>query len=211
MNIGTQKSLTLDSSLPAESLCLNRNEESVAPFRLQPVDACDERRESTTPLEELFEEEEPCDPVFASSPLPQSFLFDVAATSAPACATPVSASAVIDALFESMASQMVIMTSSHEQKTTIVLDADHFGSSPLAGAEITITEFSTAPKIFNVEIIGNPSAVALIQKSQEALLQRIAKGNFSFSIHRLEALSTRRAPASEGRSERKEKDEEQRS
>ena len=184
MNVGTQKSLNLDSSLPSDALCLNRDEESVALFTMRPVDPCDEHREDATPLEELFEGEELYDPISANAPLPQPFLSGLPTPPVSACAAPVPASAAVDALFESMASQMVIMTSSQEQKTTIVLDGERFGASALAGAEITITEFSTAPKIFNVEIIGAPSAVVLIQKSQEALLQRIAKGNFSFSIHR---------------------------
>jgi hypothetical protein len=211
MTIRTPSSLNLDASLPSESPCFNRDEKSVALFSLQPLDASDERREDARPLEELFEGEDLRDPVSANSPPPQPLLFGIATPSVSESAAPISASVAVDALFESMASQMVIMTSSHEQKTTIVLDADRFGLSPLAGAEITITEFSTAPKIFNVEIIGNPSAVVLIQKSQEALLQRIAKGNFSFSIHRFEAVSAPRPPAFEERRERKEKDEEQRS
>jgi hypothetical protein len=95
-------------------------------------------------------------------------------------------SPLLEALFEKMASSMVIMTSSHEQQTSLVLDAPRFSSSCLFGTRITITEFSTAPKAFNVEILSNPEALALIQESSLQLLATFDKGNFPFTINRFD-------------------------
>lgn len=92
----------------------------------------------------------------------------------------------VEAAFEKMASCMLVMTSSHETKTTVYLDHPRFASSALFRTQITIREFSTAPKIFNVEIISNPLAVATIDASKNDLLAAFQNGKFNFSIHRFE-------------------------
>lgn len=92
----------------------------------------------------------------------------------------------IEAAFEKMASCMLVMTSSNETQTTVYLDHPRFASSALFGTQITIREFSSAPKIFNVEIISNPLAVATIDASKNDLLAAFQNGKFNFSIHRFE-------------------------
>lgn len=92
-------------------------------------------------------------------------------------------SPAIEAAFEKMASCMIVMTSTHETETTIFLDN---ANSSLHGTTITIREFSTAPKIFNVEIVSHAQAVALIDSSKNDLLSAFQKGNFNFSIHRFD-------------------------
>lgn len=84
----------------------------------------------------------------------------------------------IEALFEKMASAMIVMCSPGETETTIILDN---------GTRITIHEFSTAPKAFNVEIAAHhPHALAVIDAHKQELLSAFHEGNFNFSIHRFE-------------------------
>ena len=87
----------------------------------------------------------------------------------------------IEALFEKMVSGMIVMCSPSEAgvtETTIVLEN---------GTRITIHEFSTAPKAFNVEIASHhPHALAMIDAHKQELLSAVHEGNFNFSIHRFE-------------------------
>jgi hypothetical protein len=92
----------------------------------------------------------------------------------------------IGAIFEKMASCMLVMSSSGEVETTLFLDTPHFASSPFFGTKITIREFSTAPKAFNVEIASSSQAIIAIDSSRNDLLSAFQNGNFNFSIHRLD-------------------------
>lgn len=106
-----------------------------------------------------------------------------------ACAATASSqqlSAEIQALFEKMAGTMILLSSSLETETSVFLDAPQFASSPFYGSRITIKEFSTAPKAFNIEIASNPAAVSLLQTHQAALLTSFQQGNFNFSIGRID-------------------------
>ncbi len=84
----------------------------------------------------------------------------------------------IEVLFEKMASAMIVMCSPGETETTIYLDN---------GTRVTIREFSTAPKAFNVEIASHHThALATIDAHKQELLSAFHEGNFNFSIHRFE-------------------------
>ncbi|MBS0605029.1 MAG: hypothetical protein JSS60_08375 [Verrucomicrobia bacterium] len=92
----------------------------------------------------------------------------------------------VEAAFEKMASCMIVMSSSHEVETTLFLDNPRFSSSSLFGTKITIREFSTAPKAFNIEIVSNPHAVAMIDASKNDLLSAFQNGSFNFTVHRFD-------------------------
>jgi hypothetical protein len=94
--------------------------------------------------------------------------------------------AEIEAIFEKMASCMLVMSSSGEAETTLFLDNPHFASSIFFGTKITIREFSTAPKAFNVEIASSSQAIIAIEASKSGLLSAFQNGNFNFSIHRFD-------------------------
>jgi hypothetical protein len=86
-------------------------------------------------------------------------------------------------LFEKMASSMLILYSTGDQETTLFVDNR---DSIFCGTRITIKEFSTAPKIFNVHITSNPSSLHLINAHKAALLSSFEQSKFPFSVHRLE-------------------------
>ncbi len=92
----------------------------------------------------------------------------------------------MEAIFEKMAACMIVMNSSDERETTLFLEGSRFENSSLLGTQITIREFSSAPKAFNVEILSNPQALAMIDAAKSDLLAAFQNGNFLFTIHRLD-------------------------
>ncbi len=92
----------------------------------------------------------------------------------------------IDSIFEKMASAMIVMCSSNETETTLFLDNPHFASSVFFGSKIIIREFSTAPKTFNIEIASTMAGIACLEAGRQDLFAAFQKGNFNFSIHRLD-------------------------
>lgn len=95
-------------------------------------------------------------------------------------------SAEIATLFEKMAGTMLILASSRETETTFFLDSPQFHHSVFYGTRITIKEFSTAPKAFNIAIGTSALALAHLEANKSALLEAFEKGNFNFSIGRLD-------------------------
>lgn len=89
-------------------------------------------------------------------------------------------------LFEQMTATMIILSFSHETETTFFLDSPKFATSALFGTRITIKEFSTAPKAFNIEIASNPQALQIFEVQKSALLAAFAQEHFTFSVNRLD-------------------------
>lgn len=89
-------------------------------------------------------------------------------------------------LLDQMGLVMIVMTHSEIAETTITLDSAHFSESPFYNAKIVIKEFSTAPRIFNVEIIATPQAIALLQTKSIDFLAHFQKGDYPFSVNRLD-------------------------
>jgi len=104
----------------------------------------------------------------------------------PAASQPVQLPAEVEALFEKMAGTMLVLSSSNETETTVFLDSPQFNNSPFYGTRITIKEFSTAPKAFNIEIASSALALNAIDVHKPALLSAFAKGDFNFSIGRFD-------------------------
>lgn len=86
-------------------------------------------------------------------------------------------------LFEKMAASMLVLYASGDTETTLFVESR---DSIFCGTRITIKEFSTAPKVFNVHIASNPSSLHLINAHKAALLSSFEQGKFPFSVHRLE-------------------------
>lgn len=89
-------------------------------------------------------------------------------------------------LFDRICTEMLVMTSEASQKTTIALNGESFASSPFYGAEITIEEFSTAPKIFNVTITTPSQSASLLQAHLLHFSEILQARKFSFSINRID-------------------------
>jgi len=88
--------------------------------------------------------------------------------------------------FQDLVSEMVFLNSSGKSQTMITLSSPHLQSSPLYGMQILITEYSSAPKLFNVELYANATAMALVAPSLKEFTNTFDKSKFPFDIHRFE-------------------------
>lgn len=94
------------------------------------------------------------------------------------------ASAQVSQVFEKLIRKLIAVNESGVQKTSFFIGGE--ASSLFRGAKITITEFSTAPKVFNVYFEANEQALSLFRDHAGNLLTHLNEGPFGFSIHRLE-------------------------
>ncbi|HSX03285.1 MAG TPA: hypothetical protein VLG76_01000, partial [Rhabdochlamydiaceae bacterium] len=89
-------------------------------------------------------------------------------------------------LFKEMVSCITHCMDTGIQQTTFALDSPEFSKSLFFGAKITITEYSTAPKIYNIELAASPEALEVFQASASELMAAFQKGKFDFEINRIE-------------------------
>jgi hypothetical protein len=128
----------------------------------------------------------PAQTVISAAPIPSSLMLGAVSESlSSGSIQPLTLPAEIEALFEKMAGTLILACSSLETETSLILDSPQFSSSPFYGTQISIKEFSTAPKAFNIEILSSATALALLAPHQADLLAFFEKGNFNFSIGRL--------------------------
>lgn len=73
------------------------------------------------------------------------------------------------------------------QETTLFLEGDSFASSIFQGAKITLTEYSTAPKIFNIHFFANNNALQVFEAHAAELAGALQNGNFGFQVHRIDS------------------------
>jgi len=96
------------------------------------------------------------------------------------------ASSQVGALFDKLVKELIVVHTDGVQETTFFLDSDAFKNSAFHGAKITITEYSTAPKVFNVEFSAQEAAIALFQSHAAELMISLQKQDLGFTVHRLE-------------------------
>ncbi len=92
----------------------------------------------------------------------------------------------VQQLFDRMVGVMTVMNMSGMTETVITLNTPQFASSVFFGTQIIIQEFSTAPQAFNIELKGDPQAVALFQGNANDLMAAFQAGNYNFRINRFE-------------------------
>ena len=100
----------------------------------------------------------------------------------------------IVSLMEKVGSEMILMTSEGSTKTTLILDSEAFDSSIFKEAKVTIEEFSSAPKIYNVKISAGPQAIELVRVHVEEFLKLFQDKKFGFSINRIDTELTSSRP-----------------
>ena len=89
-------------------------------------------------------------------------------------------------LFERMVGAMVIMNTSGIKETVIHLNMPQMANSVFYGSEIIIREYSSAPKEFNIQLMGTAQATEQFQSKINALYNAFHTGNFDFKVHRIE-------------------------
>ncbi len=89
-------------------------------------------------------------------------------------------------LLDLMVGSMTLIDTNGISETTLTLDSPQFASSLFYGATITIQEYSTAPKAFNIHLKASPEAVSLMQIHTADLMAAFQQENSSFKLNRLE-------------------------
>lgn len=97
-----------------------------------------------------------------------------------------SPSAQVMQLFETLVDKMQMLKSEGIQETTFFLNDSAFSSSLFKGASITITEYSTAPKVFNISFQATTEALHLFEAHAASLMSTLQNGQFGFGVHRIE-------------------------
>jgi len=87
--------------------------------------------------------------------------------------------------FDRMVGVMTVMNLSGITETVVNLDNPRFAHSVFYGSQIVITEFSTAPKEFNIELLGNQQATALFAANAEELVAAFQGEEYNFKVHRV--------------------------
>lgn len=90
-------------------------------------------------------------------------------------------------LFHELVEALIHIDHDGVKETTLFLEGDPFSSSIFEGTKIMITEYSTAPKIFNIHFMANhQNAVTILQSKISELTSAFQQGNFQFSVHRID-------------------------
>lgn len=89
-------------------------------------------------------------------------------------------------LYHKLADKLLHIHRQGIAETTLFLDSDAFASSVFEGAKITITEYSTAPKVFNIEFSADSRALAVFEAHAGELISAFQNGNFGFEINRID-------------------------
>lgn len=90
-------------------------------------------------------------------------------------------------LYGKLVGQLTHMHKQGIKETTITL-GDDFKGSIFKGAKVTITEYSTAPKIFNIQFTASLDAVNTFQAHAANLTNAMNNGQFGFKLHRVEGI-----------------------
>ena len=110
-------------------------------------------------------------------------------------------------LFEEMTSSLSYVNEKGIQMTTITLDGEHFASSIFRNCTLTLTEYSTAPKIFNVQFAVTPEALAFFAPHAQQLQHALKHGEWDFRVERLDvALLDLRHEKEQEKDEKEEKE-----
>lgn len=92
----------------------------------------------------------------------------------------------IAALFETMAGEMILIDATAEKHALISLTSPAFSKSVFFGTKVMISEFSTSPKTFNIQLFGPQAAAQVFQANAADFYRQFQTKSFDFDINRLE-------------------------
>jgi len=96
-------------------------------------------------------------------------------------------SSEVGALYDKILQVIIVSHAEGIQETTFFLEGDAFNTSVFQGAKITITEYSTAPKVFNIEFSANSTALNLFESHAAELMIALQKQDLGFSVNRIDS------------------------
>ncbi|MES2345625.1 MAG: hypothetical protein V4494_06800 [Chlamydiota bacterium] len=89
-------------------------------------------------------------------------------------------------VFERMIGALVYLDQAGVKETTITIMSSEEKPSIFNGTQITIREYSTAPKQFNVELSGAPKAVELFQAHKKDIMDAFDAMPYTFKVNNIE-------------------------
>jgi hypothetical protein len=89
-------------------------------------------------------------------------------------------------LIDLMVGSVALVDAAGISETTITLDSPGFAGSLFYGAEITVREYSTAPKAFNIHFSAGADAIALFNTHASDLMAAFQNDHSAFKLNRLE-------------------------
>jgi hypothetical protein len=89
-------------------------------------------------------------------------------------------------LLQNLGGDMMIMNDAGSIKTTLYCTDRFPESSVFQDMEITIEEFTSAPKLFNITLKGSPQAIEVASIHLEAFMKLFQERKFGFSINRID-------------------------
>jgi len=106
-------------------------------------------------------------------------------------------SAQVMQLYNKLVDKLFFIHQNGIQETTLLLEGEGLSSSVFQGTKITITEYSTAPKVFNIKIATTAEALSYFEGHASSLLNALQKGKFGFSVYQLdtELLTEKEKPS----------------
>jgi len=149
-----------------------------------------------------IEKESPTSPTTFQTPPPPATAPPIAGEPVqPVTAPFANLPAPVAALFERMVGVMTVMNTTGVTQTTIHLDNPKFADSPLFGSQVIISEFSTAPKAYNIQLLGNQQAVTVFNDNVQELVAAFQAGNYTFKVNRIDTGYLTAAPPVERKRE----------
>lgn len=92
----------------------------------------------------------------------------------------------IASVFERVVSEMILIDACNEKHAVLTLNSPAFSNSIFFGTKVLISEFSTAPKVFNVQFIGSQAAAQVFQTHAPEFYRTFQSQSFDFSIHQFD-------------------------
>lgn len=142
------------------------------------------RENSMAALKDLLSKQKHLSQMSAASPFPQTKFTEIPLGGKEGLK--IDPSAQVMQLYHKLADKLLHIHRQGIQETTLFLDGNAFSSSIFEGAKITITEYSTAPKVFNIEFSADNRALAVFEAHAGELVSAFQNGNFGFEINRID-------------------------
>jgi hypothetical protein len=83
-------------------------------------------------------------------------------------------------LFEKIGGVIIVQQDKGVTTTTVNIDMPH---SVFDGTQVMLSQYSTAPNAYNIQLIGNPESVKIFSQNLDTLKNSFEQGNYNFKVH----------------------------
>lgn len=144
-------------------------------------------KEFLAAFREMLSKQKEEQPVSAASPFqPPPNLSTLTSEAPSSLSIALDPSVQMTQLFHKLVETLISTDQDGIKETTLFLEGDPFSSSIFEGGKIIITEYSTAPKIFNIHFMLDQNARTVIEGKLTELTSVFQQGAFQFAVHRID-------------------------